>query len=533
MNKNTKIESVLNAFLEALRLSPSTLPLKKSLVNHPNPNSLVAISDILNEKSIKNTTLLFPETDRDKLLDIPTPFISHTLEGGFIVVKKITHSIVEYYSAIIGEITEDWTVFKNQCTGVALLAFPEENNKSPKISFSKIIEYTEKYIPKILVIIFSVALIGISINFYYLYHSWVLVGLLLFKSIGLIITIFLFLFEYQQTDSLVHEVCKATKTDCNKVLNNKSAKLFGLISWSELGFVYFVGSLLTLFMSEGHLSDSLNLLFSINIPCLLFSFYSIWFQVFKAKEACIFCLSVIAIFWIEFFLFSSFFDFHFHFGFGSLNIFPSFLLGFTLPVSFIYVFKLLWEKYSDWDKIKTQLNTIKFNKHVVKSLTDAQVERPILGSNPFIIFGEKTAKNTLTLVTNPGCGPCAKRHEELIQYMNGCYEDLKINIIFSLGQYYSRHDSEIYKVGKRISAIYKYQSSDKAMHCLDDWYILNMPYEKLIVKYPVENEDVDDLLSSHFEWCVKNEIQYTPTVIFNDRELPKNYSIDDIKYLMA
>ena len=359
-----------------------------------------------------------------------------------------------------------------------------------------------------------------------------LIGLLLCKSIGSFITIFLFFFEYKQTDSFVHEVCKATKTDCSKILNDKTSKLLGIISWSELGIVYFVGSLLTLFMSQGHLSKSLNLLFLINIPCLLFSFYSLWFQVFKTQEACIFCLSVITIFWIEFFLFLIFFDFHFLFEFGNLSIFSSFLLGFTLPASFIYVFKLLWEKYNDWDKVKTQLNLVKFNEHVVKSLTEAQVERPIFDSNP-LIFGDETAKNTLTLVTNPGCRPCAKCHEELIQYMNGCYEDLKINIIFSLGQYYALNNSEVYKVSKRISAIYKYQGSENAIKCLDDWYISKMPYEKLNVKYSVENEDVDDLLLSHFNWCLKNNIQYTPTIIFNDRELPKNYSINDIKYLLT
>ena len=54
MKKNTKLESILNAFLETLQLNTSTLSLKKSLDSHPNPYSLVAISDILNEKSIKN-----------------------------------------------------------------------------------------------------------------------------------------------------------------------------------------------------------------------------------------------------------------------------------------------------------------------------------------------------------------------------------------------------------------------------------------------------------------------------------------------
>ena len=533
MKKNTKLESILNAFLETLQLNTSTLSLKKSLDSHPNPYSLVAISDILNEKSIKNITLLFPEFEREKLLELPTPFISQTTEGGFVVVKNMTNSIVEYYSSILGDIKEDWSIFNTQCTGVALLAFPDTPLEDTGLKFKNILQSIGKYIPQLIVFIFLISLIGIGFNIYSLFSSWAMIGLLLFKSLGLILTIILFLFDYKQASTIVHKVCKATKTDCNKVLNDKNAKLFGLISWSELGFIYFMGSLLTLLMNQGQIYDSLKLLFLINMPCLLFSFYSIWFQVYKAKEACIICISVIAIFWVEFFLFLIFFDFNFYFDIKQLSVLPLLILAFTLPISFIYTVKLLWEKYNDWDKIKTQLNEIKFNDKVIKTLSEAQVEIPTINSKAFFVFGDETANNTLTLVTNPGCGPCAKQHEKLEQYMNGCYEDLKINIIFSIGQYYTLHDSEIYKVAKRISAIYKYEGSKNALQCLNDWYVLNMPYDELIAKYPVENEDVDDLLSSHFNWCEKNKILYTPTILFNERELSKHYSIDDIKYMMT
>jgi uncharacterized membrane protein/protein-disulfide isomerase len=533
MKKNTKLEIVLRTFLEAMKINPSSMSFAKSLNNHPDPYSLIAISDILNEKSIKNSTFLFPELERDKLLELPTPFISQTTEGGFIVVKKITDSFVEYYSSIIGEMKEDWSAFNTQCTGVALLAFPEESPIKQKLNFSALLEFIGKHFSKVLIFIFSFALIGIGFSFYNLFSNWALIGLLLCKSIGLIITIFLFLFEYKQTNSLVHDVCNATKTDCNKVLNDKNAKLFGVISWSDLGLIYFMGSLLTLLMNQGKIYDSLNALFLLNAPCLLFSFYSIWFQVYKAKEACIFCLSIIAIFWIEFFLFLSFFDFNFHFDFQHLTILPSLILGFTLPVSFIYVFKLLWEKHNDWDNLKVQLNGIKFNEKVIKTLREGQKERFAFDNQAFCIFGDKNAENSLTLVTNPGCGPCAKQHEKLEHYMNGCYEDLKINIIFSIGQFYNLPDSEIYKITKRIAAIYKHQGAKNTLNCLDDWYISNMPFEEFMAKYPVENENAADLLSSHYDWCEKNNIQYTPTILFNDRELPKHYEIEDIKYLMT
>ena len=38
------------------------------------------------------------------------------------------------------------------------------------------------------------------------------------------------------------------------------------------------------------------------------------------------------------------------------------------------------------------------------------------------------------------------------------------------------------------------------------------------------------IFKEHSEWCINNGILITPFVIYNDKELSSNYSIDDLIY---
>lgn len=62
MNNYVKMEQLLTVFFRTMKYNSSINTIRKSLVNHPSPHSLVAISDILNQVNVENTTLLFSET---------------------------------------------------------------------------------------------------------------------------------------------------------------------------------------------------------------------------------------------------------------------------------------------------------------------------------------------------------------------------------------------------------------------------------------------------------------------------------------
>jgi hypothetical protein len=40
-------------------------------------------------------------------------------------------------------------------------------------------------------------------------------------------------------------------------------------------------------------------------------------------------------------------------------------------------------------------------------------------------------------------------------------------------------------------------------------------------------------LNNQYQWCVKNEFNYTPVKIIDYKLLPRDYEIDEIKYFLS
>ncbi|WP_293010724.1 thioredoxin domain-containing protein [Mongoliibacter sp.] len=71
---------------------------------------------------------------------------------------------------------------------------------------------------------------------------------------------------------------------------------------------------------------------------------------------------------------------------------------------------------------------------------------------------------------------------------------------------------------------------------LDHWYLPeNKEYEAFATKYPMIGElkaqksRIQDMLN----WCEQENISYTPTIFINGYELPKAYSVEDLKYILV
>lgn len=81
------------------------------------------------------------------------------------------------------------------------------------------------------------------------------------------------------------------------VLATSASKFFGIFGWSEVGLAYFSVSPLCLLMFPQHIGA----LALCNVICLPFSFWSVWYQNFRAESWCTLCLCVQAMLWLLFF----------------------------------------------------------------------------------------------------------------------------------------------------------------------------------------------------------------------------------------
>jgi len=81
------------------------------------------------------------------------------------------------------------------------------------------------------------------------------------------------------------------------------------------------------------------------------------------------------------------------------------------------------------------------------------------------------------------------------------------------------------------------QKNDKELmqHAFDDWYLSEkIDYEAFALKYPMNGElhSQNEKLKSMQEWCTAMRIEATPTFFLNGYQLPRIYSLEDLKYLV-
>jgi Vitamin K epoxide reductase family len=123
--------------------------------------------------------------------------------------------------------------------------------------------------------------------------------LLVFKTVGLVTTVLLLVQHVDAGNPLIRKLCGNNgKRNCNALLSSMAARLSTWLSWAEVGFFYFAGTLLVLLFNSGE-NAIMQVLVLLNLLCLPYTFYSVYYQ-WRAKQWCLFCCIVQALLWLEF-----------------------------------------------------------------------------------------------------------------------------------------------------------------------------------------------------------------------------------------
>lgn len=258
--------------------------------------SLYGLSHLLTIYGVKNEGLRF--TDKQEIKKITPPFLAQTNAGVFVIVEDIdlTTNTVKYDSR--GEnLRVDLDSFINAWNGVALLAFPDSNSREPEYGshrLTEIISRLSKYaLAAAALIVFAYFFVTRQV---YAHVSTVL--LTVFNCVGLYFSYLLLQKSLNIHTAASDRVCGVLEQGgCDSIMQMKVSKLFGVFSWSEVGFGYFSVSLATLLMFP-HLLPQLALC---NICCLPYTFWSIWYQRFRARHWCTLCVGVQSTLWLLFF----------------------------------------------------------------------------------------------------------------------------------------------------------------------------------------------------------------------------------------
>lgn len=513
--------------LELLGIKHTQRFIENNILSHPDHPSLLCVSDTLKKYNIENAAV---KVEKNKLSELPTPCIAQLKGKGttwFCVLKNIVNGEAAYFDEDLKLKSLGLDAFKEIWTGICLLV--EKNEKSIEPGF-----FERKKARQSVYVLFSLTVISLMIwslvhllDFYNSYDSkdtWIFTLFITLKLLGLITATGLLWYEVDQYNPVIQNFCSGgKKINCEAVLGSKYAKILnGKLSLSILAFSYFLSTTIGLF-SFG-LSQILFALSAFTLPLVILSVY---YQAFVLKNWCKFCLIVVGVLIGE----SGVAFFHgFNFTFFDAEMLPSLSLTFLLSISGWVLLKPFLQKNKEARTYKRGLSKIKNNPVVFDSLLAKSNSIKTNPENIGLMFSNERAKCKVIKVCNPYCGPCANAHPALDELYNSGL--IALQIIFTA----TTDEKDLRsKPVAHFLAIEEHLGKTKTLESLDSWYnAKTKDYAEFSKNYPMNGELTAQKtkIEKMNQWCENEKITHTPTIFINGHELPKEYSVNDLKEVL-
>lgn len=506
--------TILTRFLQELGVKHTRYYSEKIYRTHPYRDSLYGLSHMLNIYGIYNEGIRSKEK---KIESFSPPFIAH-LSNEFVIVKKKLKDTITYEWRGI-DITGPIENFRDNWSGVVLLAQPTEASKEPNYSKHCLFSFCEK-IQRLVLLVFPIICLLAAY-----YNNKDIIGingslLILLNAIGIYISFLLLQKQAKVNSNYANKICSLFhQKDCNAILELPVAKI-GILSWSEIGFAYFLTNILliTLFPNYIYYQIFPNLL------ALPYTLWSIWFQYKKVKQWCVLCLIVQILLWLTFIV--NVFNVNMTFV-TSLGIIPlavlcssyvflSFLINIVIR-GIICIHKVYF--------ITQDYESLKNSDEVFKTLLKLQPYYEASGTSQ-ILFGNPDSKLQVTILTNPHCEPCGRMHQRVANLLKQVDYQICIQYIFSA------FDDDLLLSNRFLIAAYLHGSSKQQIEeVYNQWYMKGKYCSKeFISKYNFDLEGVEDELKKHEQWKKVNHLMATPTILVNGYLLPSRYKIEDLSY---
>lgn len=291
------MSSLFSDFLSVLNVKHTEEYSDARFATMPFP-TLFGLSELLKEYGIGSIGLNVAKETREKALnEFPKPFLADT-EDGFLIIEKINDSNLTYlsqhkeFTAPVSEVAEAWN-------GIALLAEKDEESIEPDYEKHWIAEKAQGVKSWILRLLIA-ALFGFAIWCSGLWTHWAAWLLAIFDMAGITLSFLLVQKALGIQNKAADAVCSVLEEGgCDQLSRSDASSFMGIFKWSEVGLSYFSVSLLAMFLFP----SILPVLAAINIVCLPYTVWSIWYQRFRAKTWCTLCVSVQCTLWVLFALY--------------------------------------------------------------------------------------------------------------------------------------------------------------------------------------------------------------------------------------
>lgn len=506
------MNNIFISFLRALHVKHTSVYAEKLYEEHPHKYNLYGLSKMLEEYGIPNAGVRINDKN---IHSLEVPFIAH-IGNDFVVVNQVTDKQIHYHWRD-KDIKVPIEQFQNLWSGVALIAEPDETSIEPEYE-----QHRKQYLLNVYQNVLLVSILIIVLLWMYSrqgFHFFSAVLFLLY-AVGTLTCLMLLQKQVYAHGQYADKICSLFKQkDCNNVLESDAAKLFGWISWSEIGLGYFLSNLL---LMAGY-PALMPYLIIINIFALPYTIWSVWYQYKIVKQWCMLCMVVQSILWLAVLI--AFI--------GELINLPDFNVPDICKVGMIYIFlTLLINKVSSWmtnlrkkTHIEQELNSLKTTEDVFKALLKEQPYYSVDITDSSILFGNIEASLHISILTNPHCEPCAKMHTRIENLLQKAGDKLCIQYIFSA------FNDDLLKSNRFLIAVYQNESREKVEQIYHQWYEKEKYHADTFMQsfaYDVMSDSVMEELKRHNEWKETNKLTATPTILINGFVLPEHYQIEDM-----
>lgn len=479
-------------------------------LSHPNYPSIFAITDSLNLLSIENIAVKIP---KEQFIDLPENFLAIFNNHIAFVTKKTASIIIETEGTKKQKLS-----FNEFLTGWNEVVIAIEPN------VNTIVKKEKKNLNWFVYILPILALITVSLTFRnYNFNS---IALLATSVIGLILSVFIVQEKLGIKNEIASRFCDINPSaSCNSVIKSKKSEINKWISFSDLPLLFFSISSVSILIQPEFSSKIVGFISLFAIPAIV---YSVWLQKFEIKKWCVLCLAVSVVIILQSAVFSL----------GNVTWFNYSVLDFYYFIVSTVLFSSLWffAKPILENKVKlenevTELNKFKRNFSLFQFLSKNIDEYDDFEKLTGITFGNKNAATQITLILSPSCGHCHTAFTEAYELFQKFSGKLYLNILFNINP--ENNDNPYKTVVENLLAINE-DNPEKAKDAIIDWHINRLGLENWKRKWTVETPHllVNKQLQNQYYWCLKNDFNYTPVKIVNDKLFPEEYRIKELKYFM-
>lgn len=480
----------------------------------PYPDSLYGLGYVLTEYNIPYESVKIPNKSDLNTEDAPCVVI---LNKAFAIVTDISDENVTYISGSrTMHIRRE--AFNEQWNSVVMLLHPDGN--SIECNYNNHIKATTCDKLKNVGICISVFLLFVA-SLLRIHITWSIGVLLLVNILGVYCAYMLLQKQLHIPSKIADKLCSIAKeSHCEKVTDSAGATIFGMVKLSEVGFGFFFTNLIVILAFP----KSTFWLAIYAASVLPFSFWSIWYQKYKAKSWCVLCLSTLALMWLQ--------AITYLIG-GAYTSQPNSWIT-PIAIGMVYILCVLLvnkmmnfieqnRKAQSWQRLYEELKSD--NKVITAFEGDIQRLDISTETCSSLIFGNPNAEKTLTVFSNPYCGPCALMHRRIKDMASN---SLNIQYVMT---FFSDEQSII---NKYIIAAYQQLGADKTWNILTEWFAGgqkdgNMFFNKYSLD--ITTPEVAAEFAKHRAWTNDQELRGTPTDLLNGREIVWPYTVENYYYL--